>query len=79
MIPRLQIYNIKEITIDHRGVSDALNKGCTRDHTTYRISGVCQVGDTVLFPMEEATQQANVKYLLAPFSGTLAVPGRKGK
>ncbi len=69
MKPRLQIYDIKEITIDYEGVSDALNKGCTRDNTLYRITGVCQVGDTVFFPMEEAAQQAKVKYLLAPFSG----------
>ena len=70
MKPRLQIYNVKEIAIDYEGVSDALNKGCARNNTSYQITGVCQVGDTIFFPMEEAAQRAKVKYLLAPFSGT---------
>ncbi len=66
---RMQIYTTKEIATDCESVSRALNKGCKRDKVHYKISGVCQVNETVFFPMEKILDNDKFSYILAPFSG----------
>ncbi len=69
MNPRMQIYNIKEIAADYEGASKVLNSGCKRNEIYYRISGICQVNETVYFPMEEIQNGNKFSCILSPFTG----------
>ncbi len=69
MNPRMQIYTVAEIATDSDGISRALNIGCKRDQCRYRISGVCQVNETIFPPMGKIQNNDKFSYILAPFSG----------
>ena len=70
MKQRILVYSIEEIAVDYKAVAQSINCACHRDRSFYRVSGLCQTHDCVLFPLEEMSSPISVKYVLVPFSGT---------
>ena len=64
------IFGINEIVLDYEGVATAVNTACQRAGEFYRVSGVCQADDCVFFPIEETIHHKEVRYVIAPFTGT---------
>ena len=67
---RILSFHIDEIVIDPVAVGRAINVACSRNHTRYQVSGLCQTYENVIFAMEENNSNHKVKYIIAPFSGT---------
>ena len=67
---RILVFSIDEVAVDYQSVGKAVNAACRRDHTEYQVQGLCQTNDSVLFTLEEKTSENNVRYIIAPFSGT---------
>jgi hypothetical protein len=61
-------FSIDELAIDQGSISDALNEACSRDDSHYRITGVCQTTDAVIFPLEEVENGDRWHYVLSAFT-----------
>ena len=70
MKQRILVYSIDEIAVDYKAVAQSINCACQRDHTHYRVAGLCQTHDCVFFSLEELRSRQEVRYVLVPFSGT---------
>ena len=70
MKQRILVYSIEEIAVDYKAVAQSINCACQRDRTRYRVSGLCQTHDCVLFSLDEMSSRISIKYVLVPFSGT---------
>ena len=66
---RIAQYNLKELILDHEAVARSLNESCCRDGRHYRVSGLCQTRDNVIFMLEEDPDGRTWKYVIAPFLG----------
>ena len=69
MKQRIIQFHTEDICQDPEAVEAALNKAVSRDGKRYWISGVCQTGSNVIFPLEELTDGTERSYLLRQFLG----------
>ncbi len=66
---RIAQYNLKELILDHEAVARSLNEGCRRDDRYYRVSGLCQTRENVIFMLEEDPDGHAWEYVIVPFLG----------
>ncbi len=64
--PRLIVYPLTEVAIDHEQVARNLTLACHRANGHYRITGVCQTSSNACFPCEEVIGAPSMRYVLAP-------------
>ena len=69
MNQRILKYNLDEIAMNYEEVGKSLNKACHRDNSRYKISGLCQTFNNVIFPAEEYHSDSDYYYILTPFIG----------
>ncbi|HBC85913.1 MAG TPA: hypothetical protein DCZ94_03055 [Lentisphaeria bacterium] len=59
-------FSVNEILIDREAVSEAVNKACSRG-VSAKVAGICQIGDTLMIPVEETKEATKLEYVIAPF------------
>ncbi|MCH2174839.1 MAG: hypothetical protein MK193_03835 [Lentisphaeria bacterium] len=67
MMVKICQFSISEIAYDYEHVQEMLNKACGRTPQKYRVVGVCQTREGILFNLVPTEVKAT--YILAPFSG----------
>ena len=72
MRQRIVQFETDEIIDDPEAVEAALNKAICRDGKHYWISGGCQAGSRVVFPLEEVTDNARYTYKVRELFGASA-------
>lgn len=69
---RIVQYSLREFVLSPADVAASLNVACQRDHRSYRVSGLCQTPDEVVFLLEDDPGPRRWEYVLAPFPGDSA-------
>ena len=69
---RVVQYGLREFVLSPEDVAASLNVACQRDHRHYRVSGLCQTRDEVIFLLEDDPEQRRWEYVLAAFPGESA-------
>ncbi len=59
-------FSVNDILFDSAAVSDAVGKACSRKPPA-KVAGICQIGDTLMFSIEETNAPAGLDYVIAPF------------
>ncbi len=65
---RIAQYHIKDLIHGYEEVSRSLNETCCRDGKFYRLSGVFQSREYVIFSLEDGVEQPG-EYVIVPLSG----------
>jgi hypothetical protein len=63
------LFTIADITVSPRDVQESLNHACLRGPTYYSLAAVCQVGERVLFLLDETRLDRPIRYRLVPMAG----------
>ena len=66
---RIVKFHINEVVLDCSAVNDGLNDACHRNGNNYRISGVFQADNQVIFNLEEQLGEPLLHYTIAEFMG----------
>ncbi|HCE43342.1 MAG TPA: hypothetical protein DET40_07325 [Lentisphaeria bacterium] len=59
-------FSVDDVLFDSEAVSDAVNKACSRNPPA-KVAGLCQVGETLMIPLEEVKEDLGLNYVIAPF------------
>lgn len=65
MSNRIITVSVNDIIIDPEGQSRMITEACRRE-TAMTVTGTCQVGDNILFILEEANPREDLEYVIAP-------------
>jgi hypothetical protein len=66
---RILRYSVDDIAVDPRAVALSITAACRRGPTRYRVSGLCQANQEVVFSLESHEGARSLNYVLAPFMG----------
>jgi len=72
-------FEVPEIALSPEQVAMALNKACSARQGRYRISGLCQLEDTVLFLLLPLARGDAVEEYLFCTASDLTIPGFTGE
>ena len=66
---RLISFTLDDCSTNYEEISKTLNQACIRNQTHYQISGLCQVGKTVIFSLIPSEDKVLSYYYLIPIKG----------